>query len=95
MNVQPLQDKILVLRDKAPEVSPGGIYIPSVSKDNPTQGKVVAVGPGKILDDGTHAPLSVVPGNIVYFSENAGISINDDLLIMTEDDVLAIIHLEE
>ena len=97
MNLQPLDDRILVERIAAEEKTSGGILLPDTAKNKPQVGKVVAVGPGKVKKDGGRAPLQVKVGDKVYFTSWAGDEINrqfqteNDLLIMREEDVLAII----
>jgi chaperonin GroES len=94
-DIRPLHDKILVRRDEAQGVTESGIYLPEGSKDKPKTGVVEAVGDGSLnTDTGERTPLTVQPGDRVIFSSYAGteIKLNDDeLLIMSEDEVLAII----
>ena len=94
-NIRPLHDKILVRRDEAQGVTESGIYLPEGSKDKPKTGVVEAVGDGSLnTDTGERTPLTVQAGDRVIFSSYAGteVKLNDDeLLIMSEDEVLAII----
>jgi chaperonin GroES len=95
MMIQPLHDKVVIQRtdDKAEEVR-GGIIIPDTAKEKPQRGKVIAVGKGKILEGGKRRPVSVEPGNHILFSKWAGneIKLDDqEYLIITEDEILAII----
>ncbi len=95
MKVRPLHDRILVERvDEQKEVKKGSIIIPDSAKEKPQEGEVVAVGNGKILEDGTKVDLEVKAGDRILFGKYAGteVSIEDqDYLIMREDDILAII----
>lgn len=93
--VRPLHDKILVRRDEAEDRTDSGIFLPESSKDKPKTGVIEAVGDGKInTDTGSRTPLSVKKGDRVIFSSYAGTEVklaDDELLIMSEDDVLAIV----
>ncbi len=94
MKVKPLQDRILVKRLEEEEKTKGGIIIPDAAKEKPQEGKVVAVGDGKMLDSGTKAPLTVKPGDKILFGKYSGTEIKvdgEEHLILREDDVLAII----
>jgi chaperonin GroES len=95
MKVQPLNDRVLVLRVEREEKTAGGIIIPDTAKEKPQEGKVVAVGPGKINDDGKRVPLEVKAGDRILFGKYAGTEIKIDgveHLIMREDDILGIIE---
>jgi chaperonin GroES len=95
MNVVPLNDKIVVKRLEASDRTAGGIVLPDTAKEKPKQGKVVSLGDGKLLDNGTRAKFQVREGDRVLFTSYAGNEINIDgqeLLIMTEDDILAVIE---
>ena len=93
--VRPLGDKILVKRDEAETKTDSGIYLPESAKDKPKSGKIEAVGDGALnTDTGERIPLSVKKGDRVIFSSFAGTEVKfgkDTLLIMSEDDVLAIL----
>lgn len=92
MNIQPLNDRILVRRDDAEKMTPGGIHIPDTNQEPPLQGEVLAVGAGAILHDGKRRPLDVAIGDRVLFNRYAGTEIEVDdekLLIMTEGEVHA------
>ena len=94
MKVQPLYDRILVKRIGSEEKTQGGIIIPETAQEKPLEGKVEAVGQGKLLDNGTIRPLDVKKGDTVLFSKYGGNDINidgEEYLILTEDDVLAVI----
>jgi chaperonin GroES len=95
MKVRPLQDRIIVKRVEGEEKSKGGIIIPDTAKEKPQEGKVVAVGKGKVTDDGKLQPLDVKKGDRVLFSKYAGTEINidgEEHLIVREDDVLGILE---
>ena len=94
MNARPLHDRILVQRLEEGEQKVGGIIIPDSAKEKPQQGKVVAVGNGKVKDDGGRIPLDVKSGDLILFGKYSGQEIKldgDEYLIMREDEVLAII----
>jgi chaperonin GroES len=94
MKVVPLNDKILVQRLEAEEKTAGGIVLPDTAKEKPRQGKVLSVGEGKRLDNGQRAPFQVKVDDRVLFTSYAGNEVNIDgkeYLIMTEDDVLAVV----
>lgn len=94
MNVKPLHDRLIVKRKDSQEMSKGGIYIPDTAKEKPIEGVVVAVGPGKTLDNGQVKGLTVSEGQTVLFSKYAGTEIKiggEDHTIMREDDVLGIV----
>ena len=95
MKIRPLHDRILVQRIDEETKTKGGIIIPDTAKEKPTEGKVLAVGNGKILEDGTTRPLEVKPGDRILFSKYAGTEVKvdgEDLLVMREDDVMAVIE---
>jgi chaperonin GroES len=95
MNVKPLGDRIIVQRTEAEQKTKGGIVLPDTAKEKPKEGKVVAVGTGKMLDSGDTAPLTVKDGDTVLFSSYAGTEVKidgEDYLIMKEDDVLAVLE---
>ena len=95
MSLRPLHDRIIVQRLSEDEKTAGGIYIPDTAKEKPQRGKVIAVGKGKVSEEGTVRPLDVKAGDTVLFGKYAGTEIkieNEDRLIMREDDVLAVIE---
>jgi chaperonin GroES len=95
MKIRPLHDRVLVKRIEEEEKTKGGIIIPDTAKEKPVEGKVVAVGNGKILDNGTKVPLDVKVGDTVLFSKYGGNEVKIDgveHLIMREDDILGIIE---
>jgi len=94
VNIRPLQDRILVKQLEEEEKTAGGIIIPDSAKEKPYQGKVVAVGNGKKLEDGSVRPLDVKAGDVVLFEKYAGSMVKiegEEYMIMREDDVLAVI----
>jgi chaperonin GroES len=95
MNVRPLRDRILVTRIEEQEQRIGGIIVPDTAKEKPQQGKVVAVGKGRITDKGDVIPLDVQVGDTVLFGKYSGTEIkleNVDYLILREEEVLGIIE---
>jgi chaperonin GroES len=95
MKVKPLNDRVLVKRTEELQVTKGGIYIPDSAKEKPIEGKIVAVGPGKMSDSGTRMTLQVKIGDRVLFNKYAGSDIKiegEDYLMMREEDVLAVIE---
>jgi chaperonin GroES len=95
MKIRPLQDRVIVRRLEEEEKTEGGIIIPDTAKEKPMEGKVVAVGKGKVLEDGKVAPLDVKAGDRVLFSKYAGTEVKlegEEHLIMREDDILGIIE---
>ena len=95
MNIRPLGNKILVQRLPEEVRSKGGILIPDNAKEKPTQAIVLAVGPGRLLEDGTVRPLDVKKGNKVFFGKYNGTEVELDgekLLILSEDDILAVLE---
>ena len=95
MKIRPLQDRIIVKRVEEEEKTKGGIIIPDTAKEKPIEGKVIAVGNGKVLEDGKVRPLDVKAGDRVLFSKYAGTEIKiegEEHLIIREEDVLAVIQ---
>ena len=94
MKIRPMNDRLLVLRVEEEKKTAGGIIIPDTAKEKPQEGKVVAVGGGKINEDGTVRPMDVKNGDKILFSKYAGTDVKvdgDDLIIIREDDVLGIL----
>ena len=94
MKIRPLHDRVIVKRLEQERTSPGGIVIPDSATEKPVQGKVVAVGNGKILDDGKVRPLDVKVGDKILFGKYSGTEVKidgDDVVVMREEDVMAII----
>ena len=95
MKVKPLNDRVLVLRIGEEDKTAGGIIIPDTAKEKPQEGKVIAVGPGKVNDEGKKISLDVKAGDKILFGKYSGTEIKIDgveHLIMREDDILAIIE---
>jgi chaperonin GroES len=95
MKLRPLNDKIVVEPLEQEEKSAGGLYLPDSAKKKPQQGKIVAVGDGKVLDDGNRAPLTVKVGDTVLFSKYGGNEVQIDgvdYTILDEDQIYAIIN---
>jgi chaperonin GroES len=94
MKIRPLGDKVLVKRLEAEEMTKGGIVLPETAKEKPKRGKVVAVGEGRLLDDGSRSKLQVKTGDEVIFTSYAGTEVKLDggeYLIMDESDILAVV----
>ena len=94
MKIRPLHDRILVTRIEPQDTARGGIIIPDSAKEKPQEGKVIAVGNGKINDDGTRIAMDVQAGDRILFGKYSGSEVtveNDDYVIMREEDVLAIL----
>jgi chaperonin GroES len=95
MNLKPLADKIVVQQMEAEETTAGGIVLPDTAREKPKEGKVAALGDGKLLDDGTRGSFQVKKGDHVLFSSYAGTEVTvkgETYLIMSEQDVLAVIE---
>ena len=93
--IKPLQDRILVKRLEEKEVKKGGIIIPDTAKGKPQEGEVVAVGPGKVTDDGKRQPMDVKVGDKILFGKYSGSEVklgDEEFLIMREEDVLGILQ---
>ena len=95
MKIRPLQDRVIVKRVEEEEKTKGGIIIPDTAKEKPQEGEIIAVGPGKVTDDGKKVPMEVKVGDRVLFGKYSGSEIKIDAeerLIMREDDILGIIE---
>jgi chaperonin GroES len=95
MKIRPLHDRIIVKRLEEERTSAGGIIIPDSATEKPIQGKVIAVGKGKILEDGKVRPLDVKIGDKILFGKYGGTEVKvdgDELLVMREEDVMAVIE---
>jgi chaperonin GroES len=95
MKIRPLQDRIIVKRVAEEEKTKGGIIIPDTAKEKPIEGQVIAVGNGKVLEDGKVRPLDVKAGDRVLFSKYAGTEVKiegEEHLIMREEDILGVIE---
>ena len=94
MKIRPLADKVLVQRVEAESVTAGGIVLPDTAKEKPQRGKIISIGDGKILDDGSRSKFQVKKGDSVLFTSYAGTDIKLDgkeYLIMSESDIMAVI----
>ena len=95
LQIKPLQDRVIVKRLSGEEKTKGGIIIPDTAKEKPQEGEVMAVGNGKILENGTKQPLDVKVGDKILFSKYSGTEVKiegEEFMIMREDDILAIIE---
>jgi len=95
MKVKPLNDRVLVQRLEEMAVTKGGIYIPDTAKEKPVEGQVVAVGPGKVNEQGNRVPLNLKEGDKILFGRYAGSEIKiegEEYLMMREDDILAVVE---
>lgn len=95
MNIQPLYDRVVIQRCEEDKITPGGIVIPDSAAEKPIKGKVVAVGKGKMLDNGNLCPLEVQVGDQVLYGKYAGSEIKVDdkkFLVMRENDIMAVIE---
>jgi chaperonin GroES len=95
VKLQPLGDRLVVRREDSQERTEGGIYLPESAKNKPTRGVVVAVGDGKLLEDGSRGPMQVKAGDRVLFTSYAGEAIeigDEELLLMSESELLAVIE---
>lgn len=95
MAVRPLDDRVLVKQSDAEEKTAGGIVLPDTAKEKPQRGKVIAAGPGKLLDSGQRGKMSLKKGNDVFYGKYSGTEIQidgTDYVILKESDVLAVIE---
>ncbi len=95
VNIRPLHDRVIVRRLDEDSKSPGGIVIPDTAKEKPIQGEVVAVGNGKILDNGDIRPLDVKPGDKILFGKYSGTEVklgSEELLVMREEDIMGVVE---
>lgn len=94
MNIRPLGDRVVVKLLEAEEKTKGGIIIPDSAKEKPQKGKILSVGSGKILENGTRVPMDVREGDIIVFSKYGGTEVKiegEDYLIVSERDILGVI----
>ena len=95
MNIRPLHDRVVVKREPEERKSPGGIVIPDTANEKPTFGKVIAVGQGKVLDNGQTRVPDIKVGDRVLFGKYSGTEVkvdNEDIVVMREDDVMAVVE---
>jgi chaperonin GroES len=94
MAVKPLDDRVLIKQSDAEETTAGGIVLPDTAQEKPQQGKVVATGPGKLLDSGKRGAMSVKKGDVVFYARYGGTEVKIDgkeFVILKESDILAIV----
>ena len=94
-SIRPINDRIIVQRIEEQEQMRGGLYIPDTAKEKPQEGKVIAVGNGKLLENGTRTPIDIKAGDKVLFGKYAGTEVKldgEEYLILREDDVLGVIE---
>jgi chaperonin GroES len=95
MKIRPLHDRVIIRRTEEERTSPGGIVIPDTATEKPIKGEVIAVGNGKVLDNGETRALDLKKGDNVLFGKYSGTEVKvdgEDLLVMREDDVMAVIE---
>ena len=95
MKIRPLHDRVIVKREDEERKSPGGIVIPDTAAEKPVRGRIVAVGKGKILENGSVRPLDLKVGDKILFGKYGGTEVKvdgDELLVMREEDVMAVIE---
>ena len=95
MNIRPLHDRVIIKRMEEERTTPGGIVIPDTAAEKPIKGEVVAVGHGKLMESGDTRPLDVKPGDKVLFGKYSGTEVKvngEDLLVMREEDIMAVIE---
>jgi chaperonin GroES len=95
MSIRPLHDRVLIKRVEEEQKTKGGIIIPDTAKEKPAEGKVIAVGTGRVQDDGKVRPLDVKKGDRVLFGKYSGTEVKvdgDELIIMREEDILGVIE---
>ena len=95
MKIRPLHDRVIIKRTEEERTSPGGIVIPDSATEKPIKGKVIAVGKGRILEDGKIRPLDLKAGDKVLFGKYSGTEVKvdgEELLVMKEDDIMAVIE---
>jgi chaperonin GroES len=95
MNIRPLHDRVVVRRMAEERTSPGGIVIPDTAAEKPIQGEVLAVGNGKILENGDRRPLDVKVGDRILFGKYSGTEVKvsgEEVLVMREEDIMAVVE---
>jgi chaperonin GroES len=95
MSVKPLDDRVLIKQSKAEERTAGGIVLPDTAKEKPQRGKVVATGPGKLLDSGERGQMSLKKGDQVFYAKYSGAEVKidgEEYVILRETDVLAVVE---
>ena len=95
MALRPLGDRIIVQATEAEEKTAGGIILPDAAKEKPTKGRVISVGPGKLLDNGKTVPMEVKKGDEIYYGRYGGTEVkvgSEEYVILRQDDVLAVVE---
>ena len=95
IKLQPLGDRVVIERDESEETTAGGIVLPDAAQDKPARGRIVSIGDGRLLDDGTRSEFQIKVGDRVIFSSYAGESFkidDEEMLLMREEDILAVIE---
>jgi len=95
MNIRPLHDRVVIRRLEEERTSAGGIVIPDTATEKPSRGEVVAIGAGKMLDNGETIPLAVKPGEQILFGKYAGTEVKisgEEYVVMREDDIMGVIE---
>ena len=95
MNIRPLHDRVVIRRKEEETTTPGGIVLPETAAEKPIQGEVIAVGNGKLLENGDVRPLDVKVGDTVLFGKYAGTEVklgDEEVLVMREEDILGVIE---
>ena len=95
MALKPLGDRIIVKATESEEKTAGGILLPDTAQEKPTQGKVIATGPGKLLDNGRTVPMEVKRGDVIYYAKYGGTEVkigSQEFVILRQDDVLAVVE---
>jgi chaperonin GroES len=93
MNIRPLHDRVIVKRQEEDRTSPGGILIPDTAAEKPVRGKIVAVGKGKVLDNGQVRPCDIKVGDQILFGKYSGAEVKlegEELVVMREEDIMAV-----
>lgn len=96
MKLKPIADRVLIRRDQAPGATKGGILLPDVAKEKPTRAEVLAVGPGRLLADGTRGAMQVKPGDVVLLGKYAGNDVEVDgesYTLVSESEILTVVEL--
>jgi chaperonin GroES len=94
MQIRPLHDRVVIKRMEEEQTTPGGILIPDTAKEKPARGKVLAVGNGKIMENGQVRPLDVKVGDVVLFGKYSGTEVKvdgEEVLVMREDDIMGVL----
>jgi chaperonin GroES len=90
--IKPLHDRVLVKRIEKEDTTPAGIIIPDAAKEKAQTGKVVAVGQGRVTNDGKTVPMAVKAGDVIFFGKYSGTDAGDEYLIIREDEILGVVE---